>query len=182
MTFTVRPSGDGGWLAYVSGPRLLVTPVGADSVVDAAWAAIAAADGFRLSLDLLTANGLAATPPFLLVEWSEGADARIILRGDAPLVVTDASGGESLSASGVSTWVERSIPGVTAIRFDVPTATPVGTVTLPLSAGVALVAEVSVGAAVDTKPVEVDVEATVREAPDADSSPSQVEGAGFPCR
>ncbi|MDJ0335785.1 MAG: FHA domain-containing protein [Rhodoglobus sp.] len=146
-----------------------------DGFVDAAWAAIGAADGFRLSLDLLTNNGLAATPPFVLVEWSEGADARIILRGDAPLAVTDASGSESLSASGVSTWVERSIPGVTAIRFSVPAATPVGTATLPLIVGVALVAEASVGAAVATKPVEVDVEETVREAPDAESSPSPVE-------
>jgi FHA domain len=190
MTFTVRPSGDGGWLAFASGPRLLVTPTGDDALVDAAWAAISEADGFRRILDLLTANGVAATPHFVLVEWIEAAEARIILRGPAPLVVTDASGSEPLSAAGVSTWVERSIPAVTGIHFGVPGAVPLGTVTLPFEAGVALVSEITFAApaapaatAVAQAPAlpvpapeaepepeaaiapEADPEATVREAP-----------------
>ena len=189
MTFTVRPSGDGGWHAFASGPRLLVTPVAGGSFVDAAWAAISMADGFRLSLDLLASNGFAATPAFLLIEWIKGTEARIIQRGDSPLWVTDGSGSQPLSASGVSTWVERSIPAVTGIHFSVPGGTPIGTASLPFDAGVALVAEVAFGvpmpattavpvapaAAVPPAPMaapvpvpatEVDVEVTVREVPD----------------
>ena len=171
MTFTIRPSGDGGWLAFASGARLLATPAADNLFVDAAWAAITAPDGFRLSLDVLASHGLAATPPFVLVEWIEGAEARVILRGDAVLTVVDASGSQSLSATGVSTWVERSFPGVSSIQFTVPGATPVGSASLPFEAGVAPVAQVTLGSPIAVPgPVllpEVDVEATVREAPDS---------------
>ncbi|WP_309620311.1 FHA domain-containing protein [Salinibacterium sp.] len=171
MTFTIRPGGGGGWLAFASGARLLVTPATDSLFVDAAWAAIIAPDGFRLSLDVLASNGLAATPPFMLVEWIEGADARVILRGDAVLIVVDASGQQSLSATGVSTWVERSFPGVSSIQFTVPGATPAGLTSLPFEAGVTLVAQVALGSPMAVPgPVllpEVDVEATVREAPDS---------------
>lgn len=173
MTFTVRPSGDGGWLAFASGPRLLVTPVGDDALVDAAWAAIAEPDGFRRILDLLTANGVAATPQFVLVEWIEAAEARIILRGTAPLTVTDASGSEPLSAAGVSTWVERGIPGVTAIHFGVPGAAPQGTAALPFDAGVALVSEITFAApAAQGTPAATAVEqAPARSAPEPAPQP-----------
>lgn len=224
MTFTVRPSGDGGWLAFASGPRLLVTPVPLDGTVDAAWAAIGDTDGFRLSLELLASRGVAATPPFVLVEWIEGAEARIILRGDASLSVTADSTTEPLSAAGVSSWVERRIPGVTGIHIVAPGGTAIGTAALPFVAGVALVSEVAFGApgvishdvstsmaeldepenelrqqpasagsspdqvaaAPATHP-EVDVEETVREAPDAVSfvtessvaSPGETDDAGY---
>ena len=149
MTFTVHPASAGGWHAFVSEPRLLVVVAPDDAFIATAWAAIGAPDGFQSALDLLTSRGLAATPPFVLVEWQAGEDARVIVRGEAPLTVVDADGEQPLSAAGVSTWVERSLSGVTALSFTVPGAAPLGTAALPLERGVALVAAIgSAGAPV----------------------------------
>jgi len=149
MTFTVHPASAGGWHAFVSAPRLLLVAAPDDAFVATAWSTIGSPDGFQSALDLLTSRGLAATPPFVLVEWQAGEDARVIVRGESALMVTDAAGEQSLSASGVSTWVERSLSGVTGISFTVPGAAALGTAALPLERGVALVAAIgSAGAPV----------------------------------
>lgn len=179
MTFTVRPAADGGWLAFAAGARLLVVAATDEAFVSQGWQAITGPDGFQTALDLLTSKGLAATPPFLLVEWETGKDARVIVRGSIALSVTDAAGTQPLSAAGVSTWVERSLPGLSGIAVTVPGASPAGSVSLPLEHGVSLVAEVVMGggsakvpklaapvvvADVESTVVpEIDVEATVRE-------------------
>ncbi len=147
MTYEFRPAGDGGWLAIAAGKRLLAVP-GLDDVVTA-WNALMGADGFQAAVDLLTSGGLAATPPFALVEWEAGADARLIIRGDVTVTVTDDGGEQQLTAAGVSTWVERILTGVTAIAVTVPGATPVGERVLPLALGAALVAAVSTAGASD---------------------------------
>lgn len=183
MTFTVRPAASGGWLAFASGPLLLAVPDGALDVA-AAWGAVAGASGFQSALDLLTGKGLAATPSFVLVDWvAGGGDARVLVRGDLELTITDASGEQRLSGAGVSTWVERSLPGVSALSLSVPGATAASTSELPLASGVALVASIategapaavvaapSLPAAPSAAPepvIEVDIGETVREAPDA---------------
>ena len=154
MTFTVHPASDGGWHAFVSAPRLLLVAAPDDAFISTAWATIVSPDGFQSALDLLTGRGLAATPPFVLVEWA-GEDARVIVRGESVLTVTDAAGEQLLSAAGVSTWVERSMPGVRGVSFTVPGATPVGSAALPLERGVAYVAALSSQAKpADAKPAE----------------------------
>ena len=154
MTFTVHTASAGGWHAFVSAPRLLLVAAPDDTFVSTAWATIVSPDGFQSALDLLTGRGLAATPPFVLIEWA-GEDARVIVRGESPLTVTDAAGEQLLSAAGVSTWVERSMPGVTGVSFTVPGATPVGSAALPLERGVAYVAALSSQVSpADAKPAE----------------------------
>ena len=146
MTANVLPAASGGGLAFVAGPLLLLVGGAVDAAfTESAWAAIHGAAGFQSLLDLLTAKGLAATPAFALIEWEPGTGARLILRGGITLEVTDATGTQPLSAAGVSTWVERSLPGVTGIALSVPAATAAGTASLPLDAGVALVAGLSLG-------------------------------------
>jgi hypothetical protein len=173
MTYEIRPAGDGGWLALAAGPRLLVVPELDDPA--AAWAALKGEAGFQAALDLLTSRGLAATPSFVLVDWTEGADARLIVRGDATATVSTAGGDEPIAATGVSTWVERSVPGVQRLSISVPGVVPVGAAVLPLESGAAVIASVATGApvastAVAPAPVQptvplpsapVDIEATV---------------------
>lgn len=177
MAVQFVPASDGGWLTFVEGPRALAVagsvvsgPV-ATQFVEAAWAAIRKPDGFQSALELLTAKGLAATPEFVLVEWERGGDARTIVRGAATVRVTDAAGEQPLAASGVSTWVERTLPGVTSLTLAVPGATPTG-VPLPLDSGVALVASLEFGAAPRpvVAPVDADPEATISGVPEADGT------------
>lgn len=164
MTYEFRPAGDGGWLAIAAGKRLLAVRELDD--VATAWNALTGVDGFQAAVDLLTSRGLAATPPFALIEWEPGMDARLIIRGDPAVTVTDADGEQRLTAAGVSTWVERILNGVTAIAVTLPGATPVGERVLPLALGAALVAAVSTGGAsggskaADAAPQSLD-EATV---------------------
>jgi hypothetical protein len=118
---------------------MLLTPEGAD--VSAISAALTATDAFQAALDLLTARGLAATPPFLLAEW-DARGARLVVRGDATADVTTAGGSETVTGTGVSTWVERSLPGVTALQFSVPAAAAASGAALPLESGVVYAAGV----------------------------------------
>jgi hypothetical protein len=138
MTVQVTPATSGGWLAFVSGERMLaLAPRPDEGFVAAAWSALVSSDGFQRILDLLASHGLASMPPFALVEWSDG-NARVIVRGDAVLTVTDAAGSTPLTGTGVSTWLERSVPGVTAFALEVPGAVAASVAELPLDSGVAL--------------------------------------------
>ncbi len=196
MTFTIRPAASGGWLAFASGSLLLVVPDSAVGVT-AGWEAVGGASGFQAALDLLTGKGLGATPSFVLVDWTAGGDARVLVRGDLELTVTDAAGQQQLSGAGVSTWVERNLPTVSALSLAVPGATAASDSELPLASGVALVAAIASGAAsVVVAPtaapaktpaprpvVEVDIGETVREAPEAapvtEAEPSPPQGEGY---
>lgn len=151
MTFTIRPAASGGWLAFASGSLLLAVPDGSTPVSDG-WAA--AGSGLQAVLDALTGQGLAATPSFVLVDWQPGGAARVLVRGELELTVVDASGTQQLSGTGVSTWVERSMPGVTALSFAVPGSTAASQTELPLAAGVALVAAIASEGAPAVPPVE----------------------------
>ena len=167
MTLTVNPAATGGWHAFAAAPRLLLVAAADEQFVAKAWATIAADDGFQSALDLLTSKGLAATPSFVLIEWEAGTPARVIVRGESDLIVTDAAGEQRLSAAGVSTWVERSMPDVLGISFAVPGATPVGTVGLPLERGVAYVAAIASEGVSAPAPV-----ATSAPAPTSDPAPT----------
>ena len=152
MSHEVLPAAAGGWLGFVSGPRALVVASASEDFIASAWAAIARDDAFQALLDLLTSHGLAATPAFVLVDWDPGADARVIVRGAAAVTVTDAAGATPLSGAGISTWVERTLPGVTALELTVPGATAAGSGYLPLAAGVALLAGLRMGAVAPALP------------------------------
>lgn len=135
MTFTFRAAGDGGWLAFVATPRLLVVEAHDDAFTASAWNAVRSDDGFQAALDLLTSKGLAATPAFVLAEWEPGGAARVIVRGDSVVRLTDGSGEVEHSGAGASTWAERTFPAVDSILFEVPGATAVSG-DLPIESGV----------------------------------------------
>lgn len=146
MSFLVTPATTGGWLAFATGPRLLVVDGGDAAFIESAWRAVREPAGFQSLLDLLTSKGLSAAPAFALVEWEQGADARLIVRGAAALDVTDAAGTTAVTAAGASTWVERTVPGLLGLELTVPDAPP-GAEALPLESGVSRIAKVGMGAA-----------------------------------
>ncbi|WP_394769350.1 FHA domain-containing protein [Lacisediminihabitans sp.] len=183
-TMRIRQASSGGWLAVVRGTRLVAIGRAPEkTVIDLAWDRLAESDGFQLLLDLLTRDGLAATPPFVLLEWDATGGCRVVVRGSASVTVTGAGGDQVVSGRGVSTWVERALDGVVAFALDVPDAvpmTPAGA--LPFEAGSAWIAgltasltppqqkpsgQATTGTAAPTAAAvtaDVDIEATVTEA------------------
>ena len=193
---TATPATTGGWIVLSSESRVLA--VGAspdDASVAALWDGVGRPDGLQRSLDLLTSKGLSATPPFALLDFASGL--RVIVRGGVTAEVTRTGGVESLDGSGVSTWIERSIDGATGVSIAVVGAVAADVPALPLVAGAAWIAGLSVGLPGSTgvaaerapvadrvaapepaeqapepaeqapEPAEIDIEATVTEAPTA---------------
>ncbi|WP_411698113.1 FHA domain-containing protein [Conyzicola sp.] len=167
----------GGWIAFSSASRILV--VGAspnDAFVAALWSVVGLPDGLQRTLDLVTSKGLSATPPFALLDFTAGL--RAIVRGDVTVTVTRAGGEETLSGSGVSTWIERSIDRATSVSLVVGGATAAAVPALPLETGAAWIASLSVGEVpvaepVEAQPVAEHVEATA--APVVITPPAPVE-------
>ena len=133
---TYMPASTGGWTLLASTPRLLAltTVPNAPRTADL-LDVLTAESGFREALDLLTSGGISATPDFLLVEVL-AARTRIVVRGDMHVFYSDISGDHEITGVDVSTWAERSIPGLTKLRVDVPAAVPADSAThLPLLSG-----------------------------------------------
>jgi hypothetical protein len=185
-TMRMRAASAGGWLVVARGTRLVALGRATDeSAVDLAWDRLAEADGFQLLLDLVTRDGLAATPPFVLVEWDAAGACRVIVRGSVSVTLTNAAGDQAVSGTAVSTWVERVLDGVVSFSLEVPDAVPVTpTGSLPFEAGSAWIAGLTVSLAPTEKAQktgqgavtpkraapptsEVDVEATVTVEPEA---------------
>jgi len=205
---TATPATTGGWIAFSGESRVLVVGAAPNDVfVASLWRAIGETDGLQRTLDLLTSKGLSATPPFALLDFT--AQLRVIVRGGVTVDVTRAGGVESLSGTGVSTWIERSVDGATGATLTVVDAVAAGVPALPLVTGAAWIAALSVAditaaapvdapaaplaqpveapaapvaepveapstpvaepsATAQPEPVEIDIEATVTEAPTAE--------------
>ena len=73
---------------------------------------------FDDALDAVLAGGLRALPGLVLLGAS-GDETRILLRGPARAVLTGPEGDVRLDGSGATTWVERSVRGVTRLLVDV---------------------------------------------------------------
>ena len=185
----------GGWLAVCAPTRLLL--VGGDvddATVASLWHALCSAEGTQQALELLTRHGLAATPPFALVETGE--NGRAIVRGAVTVTVTGVGGVASLSGAGVTTWTERLVGSISALAMAVAGAS--GQRSLPLDTGVVVAASVDwvAGAAAvieaevseetvvvaprKKSPEPVDVEATVTELPAAESPAAETAAAATP--
>ena len=148
------PASTSGWIAFATETRVLLVGAAPDAAfVEAVWSAVGGDSALQGSLDLLTSRGLSATPPFALLDWSAGSGSvRVIVRGDVGVTLTGAHD-ESLSGTGVSTWIERVIDGVNRADITVDAAVAAGTPSLPLVSGVAWVASLTV--AVDATAVAV---------------------------
>ncbi|MEP6481237.1 MAG: FHA domain-containing protein [Rhodoglobus sp.] len=143
MSLRVTGATSGAWAVIASEGRVLIVDALADAeFLESAWAAVQEPISFPVLLDLLTSRGLAATPPFALVDWAPVGTTKVILRGESPLEVT---GAEQVSAAGVSTWVELILTDVAGLAFAVPGAVPTDGAPLPLESGVVAAAAVTIG-------------------------------------
>jgi len=152
---TATPATTGGWIAFASESRVLAVAPTAHAGVAELWDAIGASDGLQRTLDLLTSKGLSATPSFALLDFTAGL--RVIVRGDVTVEVTHPGGAESIAGAGVSTWVERGIDGATAASIAVVGAVAANVPALPLVAGAAWVAALSVAGISGAAPTPVPV-------------------------
>lgn len=128
-----------GWLAICAGTRILM--IGAavdDDALAALWRDIGSLEGTQRVLELLTRDGLSATPPFALVETGE--HGRAIVRGGVTVTVTGPGGMESLTGAGVTTWTERLVGSISALTISIDGA--MGVRSMPLVSGIVIAAAI----------------------------------------
>jgi hypothetical protein len=115
-----RPDDATAWQLFSSGSCVLALP--ADATPDGIVAVLSEPDPFRRALEALVDAGIAAAPPFALLE-GDAQVLRVVVRGDASIVATladEGAAGLTISGAGVATWSERVIEGVCRVELRVP--------------------------------------------------------------
>ncbi|MET1052974.1 MAG: FHA domain-containing protein [Mycetocola sp.] len=146
--YSYAPARTHEWLAIATAGRLLVTKVDPASDRVAALTATGHPDtSVQQVLEVLTAQGLAATGPFALLFWVDGdlksKGLGVIVRGEATVTVDTADGPVAVSSRGVTTWTEQVIEAPTGFRVDLDQSTATPKTALPLHSGAAWVSMVS---------------------------------------
>ncbi len=141
MTVTYRyTAATDGWISLVSPDRVLCLGGSLEpSTVDRLWAVLQGEASAPVLLEVLTENGLLATPAFAFVELRADG-AQILVRGEA---VVRASG-EEVSGVGATTWIERSLPSMDVI-MELPGS---GGEAFPIRSGVVRASRVVLGGVV----------------------------------
>lgn len=130
---TYLPDTDRRWVAAVRGGVVLVVPSVEAERVAALWPRLVDDDPMPHVLDALTADGLAATPPFALVVSDPAGSARVVVRGGVVVHV----GATVVSGAGVSTWAERIVQvGDAQVRVEVDEVATDAAVHLPVTEAV----------------------------------------------
>lgn len=116
MTFSYLPGPHGG--PYVlARPDLLLMTSASGEHLGALWAAVdAGADGAGM-LDALTVGGISRTPDFVLVAGLGQPSAVVMARGSLAATVSVLGDERQVDGTGVSSWVETVIDGVTGCRL-----------------------------------------------------------------
>ena len=106
---TIRP---GGWYAIFGDHATVLLPPSEKPRVAALWELVDDGAGFDEVLDALVSGGLRELPGFVLLSAEDGT-TQVVLRGAARAVFT--AGGEEVALDGstATTWVERTLSGVT---------------------------------------------------------------------
>ncbi|MFC4787071.1 FHA domain-containing protein [Nocardioides sp. MAHUQ-72] len=108
----------GDWFGIFGANATVILPPSEKARVGALWEMVDDGAGFDETLDALIATGLRDLPGFVLVSESDG-ETKVVLRGAAHASFT--AGGEEveLDGSAATTWVERSLRGVTRMSVSV---------------------------------------------------------------
>jgi len=179
----IQQGDTGGWLAATAPGRLIVVQCLAptEQWIAAIWAAVSEGPDAQPVLERLTANGLLATPAFALLEWAPTPSGRLgrlrcIVRGSVSVTVDTPAGNRSLTATGVSTWLEQLVDDVSAFSVDLGSPADAAPL-LPLQAGAAWVSAVRASSpALQPGPAATISAETVTNLPDADESDSAESG------
>ncbi|WP_243058926.1 FHA domain-containing protein [Nocardioides sp. SR21] len=113
----------GDWLGVFGANSAVVLPPSEKSQAAVLWELVDGGAGYEQILDVLLASGLRAVPDFVLVS-RKGDLTRVLLRGSVSAHFATADEVVHLDGSGDLTWVERTLTGVTRMRFDVSEEPP----------------------------------------------------------
>ncbi len=170
------------WIAVLRSQRLLAIKGRQTEAQVATWWQLLGSDGgVQAVLDEIVSAGLSSAPSFALLEWhSESSAVHAIVRGEAAVALETASGSLTLDATGVSTWIERRIDGVSGFELRpevVLTKAEDAAPALPLESGAVAFAVLSVGTVAEVQPVvappvEAEVAPEPEPAPDPEPAPA----------
>lgn len=148
MTWTCRA---GDWFAVLGEHTLVVLPPSEKARVAPVWSLVDDGAGFDETLDALISSGLRDLPGFVLV-CREGDETRVVLRGEAHAHFETPDELVRVDGEAATTWVERTLHGVTRIRVQVAeetTADGGGAEELRVAAGLVRVASAAWGEAAE---------------------------------
>jgi pSer/pThr/pTyr-binding forkhead associated (FHA) protein len=111
---TYRP---GAWFGIFGDHAIVVLPPTEKDRVPQLWQLVDDGAGFDEVLDALISDGLRELPGFVLVSESD-ADTKVVVRGQATARFSTPEGEVSLAGSAATTWVERSMTGVTGLVIE----------------------------------------------------------------
>jgi hypothetical protein len=116
VTRSYRP---GDWFGIFGERATVLLPPSQKARVARIWALVDDGAGFDEVLDALIADGLRELPGFVLVSES-GDETKVVIRGAAHAEFVTDDDIVTVEGSSATTWAERSLAGVRAMRIDVP--------------------------------------------------------------
>ena len=109
---------NGDWFGIFGDGAAVLLPPTEKARVASVWALVDDGAGFDETLDALISSGLRDLPGFVLVS-REGDETRVVLRGEARAHFTSADEVVPVEGDSATTWVERTLHGVTRARIEV---------------------------------------------------------------
>ena len=127
----------GSWWVGVADTGCVALPGEADSATVAAlWTSLRDGAGIAELLTVLLRPGIAAVPPFALVDV-QGSTVHAVVRGDVVVEVTGSEGSRTLSGARMTTWSESVLAGVRGLVVRMPEADDAEDgATVPIESGV----------------------------------------------
>ena len=108
----------GEWFGIFGQHATVVLPPTEKARVAALWELVDDGAGFDETLDALISGGLRDLPGFVLVSRA-GDETRVVLRGAARTHLATPDEVVHVEGDGATTWVERTLAGVTRVRIEV---------------------------------------------------------------
>jgi FHA domain len=108
----------GEWFGIFGAHATVVLPPSEKARVAPLWELVDDGAGFDETLDALISGGLRDLPGFVLVS-SVGDETRVVLRGAARAHLATTDEVVHVEGDGATTWVERTLTGVTRVRIEV---------------------------------------------------------------
>lgn len=120
-TWSYRP---GSWFGVFGAATTLLLPASEKGRVGELWSQVDDGAGFDDVLEALLTSGLGVLPGFVLVGNGEGPTKVLVRGASVRATVTTPTGDVELDGSTVTTWVERTLPDVTALTVTVDGGDP----------------------------------------------------------
>ncbi|MGH3362531.1 MAG: FHA domain-containing protein [Nocardioides sp.] len=108
----------GAWFGIFGEHATVLLPPSEKPRVGELWGLVDGGADFDEVLDALISGGLRELPGFVLVSELDD-DTKVVIRGAAAARFTTSGGEVRLTGSEATTWVERSMTGVSAMEIDV---------------------------------------------------------------